>query len=539
MPRANTRRGSREALGRSENQFGKHLAPDASCLTYRRNNRVEQLETRLKSLESALRVHDPTSNPLPEGQATLCAKPSQFEGPGVENTGESLVHNHPASIESTQDQVMSNVDSHVDSEINELTATNSNSPPTTSGAYQTPSPAQIISRYSEFTDGIKSAYHWIRAQENRGLHQTKVSARLPNHEQVRNLVEPIVEHLQQHGAAITTEYLLELVDQQFSGDPDSYTDNPARWAIVNSFFATAMLNRATTDFLPEVLPTAWSYFKNAFSMFPGLITQGKDISACESLLGMAMFAQSTADGQLTTQIIAAVTCLVQTLGLHRKRFYQSLDPIAIRRHQRVFWAAYVLDVEAMEKYDMSPSLGNAELGAPFEDETSALQHTTSQEFASFEILRWRAKLAVIQRRIYERLHPTKAPHMKREELLETVAALYEQLQAWKSGLPEPTRAVDCQDDGPSSASSIARLHYAFYNSMSKVHMAIVHLGAVERSEAHEIPVSDKIRFDFEIKKAWSTSAICARDTIAIAANLPRQPYFQVWYVSLFPHLLSY
>lgn len=434
---------------------------------------------------------------------------------------------------------MSNVDSHVDPE---LTATTSNSPPTTSDAHQTPSPAQIISRYSEFTDGIKSAYHWLRAQENRGLTQSKVYARLPNHEQVRNLVEPIVEHLQQHGAAITTQYVLELVDQQFSGDPDSYTDDPARWAIVNSFFATAMLNRATTGFLVEILPTAWSYFKNAFSMFPELITQRQDISACESLLAMAMFAQSTADGQLTTQIIAALTCLVQTLGLHRKGFYHSLDPIAIRRHQRAFWATYILDVDAMEKYDMSPSLGNANLDAPFEDDNPDFQHTTSEEFASFEILRWRAKLAVIQRRIHERLHLARALHMKREELLETVTLLYEQLQAWKrglSGLPETIRVVDCQDDGPSSASSISLLHYAFYNSMRKVHMAVVHLGAVERSEAHEIPLSDKIQLEFEIKKAWSTSAICARDIIAIAANLPPQPFFQVWYVSLFLHLQSY
>lgn len=112
-------------------------------------------------------------------------------------------------------------------------------------------------------------------------------------------------------------------------------------------------------------------------------------------------------------------------------------------------------------------------------------------------------------------------------------------QVWKRSLPERIWGVDCQDDGPSSASSIALLHYAFYNSMSKVHMAVVHLGAVERSEAHEIPVSDKSRFEFEIKKAWSTSAICARDIIAIAANLPPQPFFQVWYVSLFLHLLSY
>lgn len=60
--------------------------------------------------------------------------------------------------------------------------------------------------------------------------------------------------------------------------------------------------------------------------------------------------------QLTSQITAAVSRLVQTLGLHRRRFYFFLDPIAAQRHHRVFWVPYILDVDAVDKYDLCPSL---------------------------------------------------------------------------------------------------------------------------------------------------------------------------------------
>ncbi|KAH8767205.1 hypothetical protein F5883DRAFT_418945, partial [Diaporthe sp. PMI_573] len=54
---------------------------------------------------------------------------------------------------------------------------------------------------------------------------------------------------------ITTEYWVKLLDEQYSGDPDSAGDS-VRWAIINSFFATAMLHRSTTDFYAGILPLA-------------------------------------------------------------------------------------------------------------------------------------------------------------------------------------------------------------------------------------------------------------------------------------------
>ncbi|KAG6355085.1 hypothetical protein INS49_004166 [Diaporthe citri] len=154
-------------------------------------------------------------------------------------------------------------------------------------------------------------YQWIRAHENRDNQQSKVFDRLPTYQQVFSLIEPMVESLQQHGAVVTVELFANLIDEQYLAGPDCYADNPARWAIVNSFFATAMLNRSTTSFLKEITPTAWNYFKIAFSMFPELITRAE------------------------------------------RNFFLSLDPIAAQRHRRVFRVAYILDVDAVDKYDLS------------------------------------------------------------------------------------------------------------------------------------------------------------------------------------------
>lgn len=374
-------------------------------------------------------------------------------------------------------------------------------------------------------------YQWMRAHENQDPYQSRVFARLPTYQQVLSLIEPIAESLQQHGVVITTEYFVSLLDEQYSAGPDSYADNPARWAIVNSFFATAMLNRSTTDFLKEVTPVAWNFFKNAFSMLPELITQGRDVSACEALLAMAMFTQCTADAHLTMQITAAATRLVQTLGLHRSRFYLSLDPIAAERHRRVFWVAYILDVDAMAKYDISPSLGDDHLPLTPQHDSSPRDPPENCGFDSATLLRWRSELAVIQRRIQTQLHPAKAHHLTDDEFLNTVRLMREQLQAWESSLPEQVWVKEYQDDGPDLTMSLAFLHCAFLNSLTSVHTALASLRFAERpGPDSSLPPRDS-HLQAEIQKAWATCLGSARDMIEVAVSLPPQPFFQLWYVT--------
>ncbi|KAK7697927.1 hypothetical protein SLS64_013014 [Diaporthe eres] len=500
----------------------------------RRKNRIEHLETRLMSLESALRRHEPDVDPVSSNDINEREKPVRASLVGPENgkPGDSSTLDNSVLDEPAQELVTGGGDIQANLQIEDLMEVDPNSLPATSAQQDAPTAAQILSKYSDFTQDVMMGYQWIRAHENRDNNQSKVFARLPTYQQVSSLIEPIVESLQHHGAVITAEVYVNLLDKQYLAGPDCYADDPARWAIVNSFFGTAMLTRSTTDFLKQIMPTAWNYFKNAFSMFPKLITQGRDVLACEALLSMVTFAQCTADTQLTVQITAAATRLVQTLGLHRRRLYQSLDPIAAQRYRRVFWVAYILDVDAVEKYDLSPSLAAEELAVTLEHDDSPLDSIDSGNFGSLSLLRWRAELAVIQRQIHERLNPAKTHHMKYEELLNTVSSMDEQLQSWQRSLPEQIWTI--QEDESDFTLSIAHMHCTFYNSLSSVHMALVNTKGSERSELDQSLALGQNRFEAEIQKAWTTCAVSARNMIEVMANLTSQPFFQLWYVPCNP-----
>lgn len=492
------------------------------------------------NLEAALRRNDPAPNPELRNEAAECDKPDQspLAGSSNEKPRDSPPPTNSVLNAPPQERVARSSDRQVESEIIDLTETNLNAPPISGAQEQAPSPAQIIAKFSEFTQDVSMGYRWIRAHENLDPHQNKVFARLPTYQQVRSLIEPIVETLQQHGVVIATEALITLLDEQYAAGPDSHVDNPARWAIINSFFAAAMLSRSTTDFLAEVSSCAWNYFKNAFATFPELITQSRDVLACEALLSMAMFVvQCTADAQLILQITSAITRLVQTLGFDRKRFYLSLDPVSAQRYQRVFWVAYILDVDGVVKYDMSPGFGYQELPLPSQHGAELLDSTSKNpQFPG--LLRWRAELAVIQRRIHERLHPAKTIQMKREELRDTTILMDDELQKWKRSLPEQIWAMEHQDDESDSTMSIALLHYIFHDSIVRVHMALFHLRAGELSEIEPNLALGDARPESEIQTAWTTCTVSARNTIEVVIKLPPQPFFQLWYVARFTSYTS-
>lgn len=529
MPLATIPNEGQEARERSACPLHEHPEYEARYLTSRRKNRIEHLETRLMSLESALRLNDPAVNPVSTNQTAESDKPVQ--APPADQKNERIGDLHPRNNsfprEITQERALGAGNGQVDLETVDLTVATPNPPPATYAQQDKPTPAQIFSNFSDFTQDVRMGYQWIRAHETGGSYDNKVFARLPTYQQVLSLVEPIVESLQQHGVVITPDSFISLLDEQYSAGPDCYADNSARWAIVNSFFATALLTRSTTDFLKQIKPTAWNYFKNAFSMFPELITQGRDVSACEALVAMAMFAQRSADAQLTVQITAALTRLVQTLGLHRSRFYVSLDPIAVQRHHRVLWVAYILDVQAMETNDFGPSLAIRDLAVTFQHDASTPRSTNSENFGSHDLLRWRAELAVIQGRIYEALNPAKTNRMKNDELLKVVISMDEQLQEWKKGLPERVWIIQ-HDDESDLILSIAHLHCAFYNSISRVHMVLVNPRDSNLSELNQSLAAGGTQMEAETQNALATCAASARNVIQVVTNLASQPFFQLW-----------
>lgn len=163
--------------------------------------------------------------------------------------------------------------------------------------------------------GSQSDVNLFRSQLDLSGFQRQVFA--PVHSQ--SLLEPFVinalEDINIFYPLFTMASLRELLQQQFLAGPRNCDNNPSRWAITNALVATAIQWKTEHGACHQLIPIAWSYFKNAFSIFPELLIRGNDISACQALLFMAVFMHGTADARTASSITASPARVLQAVGL--------------------------------------------------------------------------------------------------------------------------------------------------------------------------------------------------------------------------------
>ncbi|RSL83291.1 hypothetical protein CEP51_004623 [Fusarium floridanum] len=488
---------------------------------------VERLEARLAKLESTLRLHDPVSDSLSREDL---AEYDDLDCDSLSDTGDLRGNDNLISTENEPNQgsAATSSDDEAESNGDDETDTIRDLLPLTEhiqeGEY--PPLARITSKLGEFARNVGAEIHRMRAHEDQGPYRSRVFAKLPMRPQFDSLVEPVVAELQQHGIIITHESLLQRLDQQYLAGTDSCVDDPSRWTILNSLFAAAMLHRTTNESLTHISQTAWSYFKNAFSIFPQLITRGRDVSACEALLAMTAFMQRTADTQITLQLSAAAGRLIQTLGLHRREFYRSLDVPTAQRHQRVFWATYVLEVEMMDKYGCGSGLAHGETPVELPLVCSSSSCAAPETCKCSRLLRWRSELAIIQRRIHDKLNPEMLVYLDIDELQRVARSINEQLLAWKECLPEDM-LIETDHHGNTA---MAVLFYSFHNSVIRVYMALIHL----RAPDHSIGACRAPQTNSMAQKARDACTASARAMITIARNLASEPFYQQWETLCYP-----
>lgn len=209
---------------------------------------MERLETRLARLESALRrLHDPASNSLSREDL---AEDDDLECDSLTDTGDPQSSDNSISNEDEPNQgsVVTSSDNEAESHDDDETETIQDLPPLTEYTQEQECPplAQIVtSKLGEFARNVGEGSQWMRAHEDQGPYHSRVFAKLPTRLLLASLVEPILEELQQHGIIITRESFLQRLDQQYLAGADSCADDPSRWTILNSLFATAMLHRTT------------------------------------------------------------------------------------------------------------------------------------------------------------------------------------------------------------------------------------------------------------------------------------------------------
>ncbi|KAL6407493.1 fungal specific transcription factor domain-containing protein [Ilyonectria robusta] len=475
---------------------------------------VQHLEERLSLVESALQhptSRITTSLTPPQGDHS-CHSPTRDHSPLIEQSAEALI----AGVE-IQD------DLEVDHEA------------TAAHELQTSPRERPILKLSEFAIQTNVEYQWMQSHADRSSFQRRVFAGLPLQQQTEQLIHPVLEELQVYGALLSAESLQSLLSQQYAAGFDCATDC-SRWAIVNAVFANAFMCRATNESLAQSAPIAWSYFKNSFSVFPELIIQEPNPSACEAFLYMAMFMLCTADIQTASQLTAAAVRQICNLGMHRKSYYLSVEPLTADRHKRVFWMAYILDIDLMHKCGLHSAFGTSRqtVDLPEDSLRGSLENIGHK---SPGLLRRRAELAVIQARVHELQQSERLIPFNNQEFLEVVTATKQELQEWKSSLSEYMQPM-CRVSGEPLDISLALLHYSYLSCLVKVHMVLARSNARESSASAQLFALGRNNIEFTMPFSLAMCATASRGILSVTQSLPPLSFFHLWYVLICPGIIK-
>ncbi|KAH6639898.1 fungal-specific transcription factor domain-containing protein [Boeremia exigua] len=359
---------------------------------------------------------------------------------------------------------------------------------------------------------------------------------LPAKHLTAELVQLLVEQSQLHRTLFTAKSLLSLLNQQYTAGSGNCVDDPSRWAVVNSFLASAMLQSTTCNSFQGIFPTAWTYFKNSFAVLPELVVQAAELSACEALLAMAMFMLASADARTTSQLIAAAARLAHGLGMQRRGYYLSTDPVESAQYRHIFWTVYILDVEMMHKYGLPSLLQNGDVHAELrkgEQIDGYCDRTSLDGQSSNGISQQRVRLAVIQSKIHTLLMSDKFMQKRSIDLLDDVAAMHQELQTWKNSLPEQMQPGGVSCENPLDM-LLAFLHFTYYSSLARVHMAVARILEPDCSDSARDTNLEANQNYLSGKLARAMCAATARATIGVLRQLPLQPFSNLWGILCYP-----
>ncbi|KAF5642292.1 transcriptional activator Mut3p [Fusarium tjaetaba] len=315
----------------------------------------------------------------------------------------------------------------------------------------------------------------IDAQKNNINLERKVFVPLPPKEHILHFISNSLADVYEAQALFSSDDVLKVINDQYSAGPSNCHANPTRWATLNALIATGIHWKADNKAIKEMFPVSWSYFKNAFAIFPEIVMNGGGIDECQAMIAMALFMRGTADSRALTALLSAAAHAGHCIGLGLEGLDGSNDLIGEERRKRSFWTLYVLRCNA--------SL-NLNLPAPSDEVSVELpsQGLITDDSSSIHLLRSMSTLAQIQSRISRCCRPGSSLSKSSDEMIQALAEIDTDLESWRTGLPTEVQArglIQVDNLG------IIQLHFAYYASTWKIYAAIgklydVPLTSIER-----------------------------------------------------------
>ncbi|KAI8160671.1 hypothetical protein K4K49_006627 [Colletotrichum sp. SAR 10_70] len=306
----------------------------------------------------------------------------------------------------------------------------------------------------------------------------------PPPEYLLDLEQAVIEDIQLFCPTITRKHFLELAEQQYTGGAREKTaiDDPARWAIINALFATAVQWRTANDSFEDMSPMSWGYFKNAFSVFPELLISGGGVSTVEAMLTMATFLLGTTDARTMLQVASSAARTAQMMGLHRREAYTKLDAAQSRQHRRACWVAFIVDTEMTVRFGISPSFNLSQMNADLPDEglasfNHAIGITCAEKTQCY--VRKLAELSRIRYKIHDQLSVDSMKAQAGPHHQAAVLALSAELEAWRNSFPEHLRPkLTAVVHDRELETHVVLLHVYYFDALIKIHTNLARLKSV-------------------------------------------------------------
>ncbi|KAL7908492.1 hypothetical protein GGI35DRAFT_454306 [Trichoderma velutinum] len=389
----------------------------------------------------------------------------------------------------------------------------------------------------------------------RAVFQSRESALLQNVNQLKKDINPgrfnktiftkilqatpqigvVIEDINRLYPLLAPTSVLELLSHQNAIGPTNSTENPGRWAIVNSFLAILMQWKVENSSFAEFSPLAWAFFKNAYTVCSELLIRGKKLLDCQGILFMAMFMHGTADTWTGIHLVSVAGRLAEMMGWNRNISYLNTQPQQRDEYLRTFWVIFIFDTTESMKSGIPPSIDFSSFSLPLPSGNSSDRVGNLQISGGAEIslIRCRAELALIQSKIFRHLLSEDAHQESLKGLHTTLAWMSRELEAWRKSLPSEIRPSLSGTLAVSLEAPVIHLHFVYYSCIWKLRAAYTRLynGVFGVVQPNDLELSES---EFDFASLSITCITVARATLGLMRTIYMQPFTYIWRTICYP-----
>ncbi|EKG11373.1 Transcription factor fungi [Macrophomina phaseolina MS6] len=265
-----------------------------------------------------------------------------------------------------------------------------------------------------------------------------------------------------------------LLGRQYSRSTEN-VDDPAWIAALNAVLALAQRRRAEQEADEAGLgDRAWLYANNSLEVVLAVLMRSVSLLSVQAVLTLAWFFHGTSNPQPFFFLTAAAVRLSHSAGLHREAEHPSLTHIDREQRLRVFWVALIFDSSASLRTGRPCTHSVNDIDVPLpshspKDNLGILVSRHGTEVLNF--LSAKARLAVLEGRIYERIFAACSAEKSLEAFKADVTDLGGELDDWSRTMPGSIVHGTFADYWDHQQPHIISLLLAYHTCVITVHSA--------------------------------------------------------------------